>query len=150
MLGVEPDGLWIEWVFFAEIYDGVGAVDALKSECSSKFVECEEFAVILGRPAEEAEEVDEGLRQEAGIAVGGDADHGTMLALGKFGAIGGDEQGQVCKLRRIDSESLEDEQVLEGVGEVILAADDVADVEIGVVRSEERRVGKECRSRRSP
>ena len=34
---------------------------------------------------------------------------------------------------RLDAEGLEDQQVLEGVGEVILAADDVADAEIGVV-----------------
>jgi hypothetical protein len=37
------------------------------------------------------------------------------------------------ELGRRDAEGLEDEQVLEGVGEVILAADDVGDAEIGVV-----------------
>ncbi len=133
MLGVEPDGFGIEGVFFREIDDGVGAVDAFESEGGGELVEGEELAVVLGRPAEEAEEVDEGLGQEAGIAIGGDADDGAVLALGELGAIGGDEQGEMGELGRRDAEGLEDQQVLEGVGEVILAADDVADAEIGVV-----------------
>ncbi len=37
------------------------------------------------------------------------------------------------ELGRVASERLEDQQVLEGVGQVILAADDVADAQIGVV-----------------
>ena len=37
------------------------------------------------------------------------------------------------ELRRCRTEGLEDEQMLKSVGEVILAADDVADAEIGVV-----------------
>jgi hypothetical protein len=48
-----------------------------------------------------------------------------VLALGELGAIGRDEQGQMRELGRRDAEGFEDEQVLEGVGEVILAADDV-------------------------
>ena len=37
------------------------------------------------------------------------------------------------ELGRRRAETFEDEQVLEGVGEVILAADDVGDAEIGIV-----------------
>ena len=37
------------------------------------------------------------------------------------------------ELGRLDAKAFEDQQVLEGVGKVILAADDVADAEIGVV-----------------
>ena len=85
---------------FVEVDDGVGAVDALQSESGGELVESEELAVILGRPAEEAEEVDEGLGEEAGIAVGGDADDGAVAALGEFGAIGGDEQGKMGELGR--------------------------------------------------
>ncbi len=64
-------------------------------------VESEKLAVVLGRPAEQAEEVDEGLGQEARIAIGGDADDGAVLALGEFGAVGGDEQGQMGELGRL-------------------------------------------------
>ncbi len=56
-----------------------------------------------------------------------------MLALGELGAVGGDQQGEMGELGRRRAEGFEDEQVLEGVGQVILAADDVADAEIGVV-----------------
>ena len=101
VLGVEPDGLGIEGVFFSEVDDGVGAVDAFEGESGGELVEGEELAVVFGRPAEEAEEVDEGLGQEAGIAIGGDADDGAVLALGELGAIGGDEQGKMGELGRL-------------------------------------------------
>ena len=55
------------------------------------------LAVVLGRPAEQAEEVDEGVRQEAGVAIGGDADHRAVAALGELGAIGRDQQRQVAR-----------------------------------------------------
>ncbi len=106
-----------------------------------ELVESEKLAVVLGRPAEQAEEVDESLGQKAGIAIGGDADDGAVLALGELGAIGGDEQGEMRELGRLDAEGLEDQQVLEGVGEVILAADDVADAQIGVVDAGGEMVG---------
>ncbi len=142
VLGVEPDGLGIEGIFFSEVDDGVGAVDAFEREGGGEFVESEELAIVLGRPAEQAEEVDESLRQEAGVAIGGDADDGSVFALGEFGAIGGDQQRKMRELRRLDAEPFEDQQVLEGVGEVILAADDVADAEIGVVDARGEVVGR--------
>ncbi len=64
-----------------------------------------------------------------------------MFALGELGAVGGDEQRQMGELRRRDAEGFEDEQMLEGVGEVILAANDVADAEIGVVDAGGEMVG---------
>ena len=36
-------------------------------------------------------------------------------------------------MRRLDAQRLEDQDVLEGVRQVVLAADDVADAQIGVV-----------------
>ncbi len=36
--------------------------------------------------------------QKSGVAIGGDADHGAVLALGKLGAIGRDQQRQVREL----------------------------------------------------
>ena len=65
MLGVEPDGLGIEGVVFGEIHDGVGAVDAFESERGGDLVQRQKLAIVLGRPAEQAEEVDEGLGQKA-------------------------------------------------------------------------------------
>ena len=56
-----------------------------------------------------------------------------MFPFRQFGAIGGDEQGKMGELGRRGAEAFKDEQMLEGVGQVILAADNVADAEIGVV-----------------
>ena len=72
-----------------------------------EFVEGEEFAIVFGRPAEEAEEIDEGLGQEAGVAISGDADDGAVLALGELGAIGRDEQREMRELRGCDAERLQ-------------------------------------------
>ena len=133
MLGIEPDSLGVEGVFFGEIDDGVGAVDIFQGEGFTNLVEGHELAVVFGRPAQQAEKVDEGLGEEARIAVGGHADDGAVAALGELCAIGGDEQGKMGELGRRRAETFEDEQMLEGVGEVILAADDVGDAEIGIV-----------------
>ncbi len=133
MLGVEPDSFRIEGVVFLEVDHRVGAVDTLESESGGELVKCEELAVVFGRPAEEAEEVDESVGEEAGIAISGDADDGAMAALGELGAVGCDQQGQMCELGRWYAEGLEDQQVLESVGEVVLSANDVADAEVGVV-----------------
>ena len=99
MLGVEPDGLGIEGIFLGEIDHGVGAVDALQGEGRGQLRQGEEFAVILGRPAEQAEKVDEGFRQKSRVAIGGDADDRAVAALGELGAIGGDQQRKVRELR---------------------------------------------------
>ena len=100
VLGVEPDGFGIEGIVFREIDDGVGAVDAFEREGRGELVESEELAVVFGRPAEQAEEVDESLGQKARVAIGGDADDGAVLALGELGAIGGDQQRQMRELGR--------------------------------------------------
>ena len=64
-----------------------------------------------------------------------------MLALGELGAIGGNEQGKMGELGRLSAEGFEDQQMLEGVGEVILAANDVGDAQIGVVHAGGQVVG---------
>ena len=84
MLCIEPDRLGIERIFLCEIHDGICAVHVLKRESGSELVESEELAVVLGRPAQQAKKVDESLGEEAGIAIGGDADHWPVPPLGKF------------------------------------------------------------------
>ena len=93
------------------------------------------FPVVLRRPAEQAEEIDKGFRQKSGVAIGGDADHGTVAALGKFGTVGRDQQRQMRKLRRRKTRSFEDEHVLESVRQMVLAADDVGDAQVRVIRA---------------
>src|SRR6266568_5714402 len=113
MLGVEPDGFGIERGFFrrvqdcfSEIHYRVGTVDALESESGGKLLEGEELAVVLGRPAEQAEEVDEGLGQEAGIAISCDADDGAGAALGELGPVGSAQQRKMGELWRGNTDGL--------------------------------------------
>ena len=91
------------------------------------------LAVVLWRPAQQAEEIDESFWQETGVTVGGHTDHGSVTSLRELGSVGGDQQGQVRELRRSVTGGLEDEHVLEGVGEMVLAADDVTNAQVGVV-----------------
>ena len=133
VLGVEPEGLGVEGVFLGEVDHGVGAIDAFEGEEVDDFVARQFLAIVLGRPAEQAEEIDEGLRQEAGVAIGGDGDDGAVDALGELHAVGRHEQRQVREGGRLGAGGVEDQLVFEGVGEVLLAADDVGDAQVGVV-----------------
>ena len=142
VLGVQPDGLGVEGVGLGEVDHRVAAVDAFERESVDEFLAREQFAIVLGRPAEQAQKVDEGLRKEAAVAIGGDADHGTVAALGELGSIGRDQQRDVREARRGEAGGFEDEHVFEGVGEMVLAADDVADAEVGIVGAGGQVVGR--------
>ncbi len=133
MFGVKPEGFGVEGFFLGEVDDGVGAVDAFEGEEVDDFVAGELFAIVLGGPAEEAEEIEEGLGKEAGVAVGGDRYDGSVDALGKLHPVGRHEQRQVGEGRRLGAGSLEDQFVFERIGKVLLAADDVGDAEVGIV-----------------
>ena len=104
MLGVEPERLGIEGIFLGEVDDGVAAVDALERERVDQFLARHLLAIVLGRPAEQAQEVDERVRQKAGIAIGGDADHGPVVALRELGAVGRDQQRQMREVGGVDAE----------------------------------------------
>ena len=71
--------------------------------------------------------------QEAGVAIGGDGDDGAVDALGELHPVGRHQQRQVGEGGRFGAGGVEDQLVLEGVGEVLLAADDVRDAQVGVV-----------------
>ena len=73
------------------------------------------------------------MREKTDVAVSGDGDDGAVDALGKLGSVGRDEQREVRELRRLKTGGAEDQDVLEGVGEMVLSADDVGDAEIDVV-----------------
>ena len=108
-------------------------IDAFERKCVDQFLARHLLAIVLRRPAQQAQKIDEALRQKSGVAIGGDADHRPVLALRKLRAVGSDQQRQMRELRRLDAERLENQHVLEGVGQMILAANDVADAQIGIV-----------------
>src|SRR5690242_8287092 len=64
-----------------------------------------------------------------------------MPALGKFGAIGCDKKRQMGELWRLTTCCLEDQYMLERVGEVVLSADDVVDTQIGIIRTRSQMIG---------
>ncbi len=87
VLPVKPDGLGrrpVDGVVLVELHDRVGPQHAFDVELGQQLVEGEDFLVVFRRPAEQRHEVDERLRQEAGIAVVDDADDGAVLAFGKL------------------------------------------------------------------
>ena len=142
VLAIEVHCLGVKRVFFGEIHDSVGAVDVFEREGGGEFFEGKELAVVFGRPAEEAEEVDEGVGKESGIAISGDADDGAVFAFGELGAVGGNQQRKMGELRRGGTDAFKDEDVLEGVGEVVLAANDVGDAQVGVVDAGREVIGR--------
>ena len=73
------------------------------------------------------------MRQKACVAIREHAHHRPMAALRELRSIGRDQQRQVRELWRGHAKTLENEHVLEGIGEVILSADDVADAQIRIV-----------------
>ena len=132
-LGVEPHRFGIERVGFGEVHHRVAAVDAGQRERLDQVLARHLLAVVLGRPAQQAQEVHEGVRQKARVAISGHADHRAVAPLGKLGSVGRHQQRQVGEGGRLAPGRLEDQQVLKGVGEVVLAANDVADAQIGVI-----------------
>ena len=146
VLGVQPDGFGIESFVrrrggLLEIHHGVGAVDAFEGKHIDQFLARHLFAIVFWRPAQQAQKIDEGFRKESGVAVGGDADHRTVAPLGELRSVGRDKQRKMRELRRRGARAFENEHVLVGVREMILAADDVADTEIDVVRTRGEVVG---------
>ena len=107
MLGVQPDSLVIERRLIGKIHYRIGAIDALKREQVANLGQLQKFAVVLRRPAQQAKKIDKRLRQKACIAIGGHAHHGAMLALGKFGAVGGHKQRQMREMRRLQRPALQ-------------------------------------------
>src|ERR1039458_6381243 len=108
VLGVEPEGFGVEGFFrcrrgLFEIHHGVGAIDAFEREGIGKFLKGHLVTIVFWRPAEQAQKVDEGLRKEAGIAVSGDADYGTVAALRELRSVGRDQQRKMRELRRLDA-----------------------------------------------
>ena len=73
------------------------------------------------------------MRKKAGIAIGSNGNNRAMLALGKLAPSGATSKRKMREMRRLDAGRVENQNVLERVGEMILPADNVADAEIGVI-----------------
>ena len=91
----------------------------------------EDLLIALGAPAQQGDEVDDRIGQKAlrGVI----AELGADIALAHLGAVGVLDEGDVGIHGRLRAEGLEELQVLKGVHDVILAADDVRDAHLDVV-----------------
>src|SRR4051812_29338948 len=108
MLGIQPHGFWIERILFREVYRGIAVIHAFERKHVRQILARHYFAIVLGRPAQQAYKIDKRLRQKTGIAIRSDADHRSMLALRKLRSIWRDQQRQMSKVRRSHAQSLED------------------------------------------
>jgi hypothetical protein len=97
----------------------------------------EELLIRARRPADEGEEVAERLRDEALVAIRRDRHHFAVLPLRELRAVGRVDERQVRERGRLLAESLVDEDLLVGVGQVVLAADHMADRHVDVVTDDD-------------
>ncbi len=85
----------------------------------------------FGSPAEKREVVDERFGEDAHLAEAGD--RGGSVAFGEAFAIGAEDGGEVGELGDLPAEGLVDGDLLWGVRDVVVAADDVGDLHERVV-----------------
>ena len=95
------------------------------------FGERQFFAIVLGRPAEQAEIIDDGFGQKSFVEIAGERRAGVALA--HLGAVAVQDERDVRVMRRLDAEGVEERDVLGGVAQMIFAADDVRDVHLQIV-----------------
>ena len=117
MLGIQPKGLRINRTFLAEIDHGIGAVYAIERKSRRQFANGHLLAIVFGRPSQQTQKIDVADGKPM-IAIGSDADHGTVLALGELCPIGSREAAASAQTADWRSRAFEDQQVLEGVGKV--------------------------------
>src|SRR5581483_1083575 len=147
VLGIQPDRFRIKHLLgrssrLLEIDDRIGPIDTLKREGIDQFRNAHLLAIVLGRPPQQAQKIDECVWQEASVSVGGYADHGAVPPFGQFGTVGRDQQGEMSELRRGKARGLKDKHVLEGVRKMVLAANDVIDTQVDVVGARGEVVGR--------
>ena len=65
---IEPQRFGIDGVFFREIDYRVAAIDAREGKRVDQLLAVHPLAIVFRRPAQQAQEIHEGLRQEAVIA----------------------------------------------------------------------------------
>ncbi len=65
-----------------------------------------------------------------------------MAALGELGSVGRNQQRQMRELRRRVAGGFENQHVLVGVRKMILAANDVADAQVGIVGAGGQVIGR--------
>ena len=97
------------------------ALHARDVEARDQLLGREDRLVVAGAPAEQRDVVAHRGGQVAGVAQL--LHRGGAVALGELAAVGPVQQRQVAVARRAGAERVDDQQLLGGVGEVVVAAD---------------------------
>ena len=115
------------------------AADRRQVEGGDQFLFGEEL-LVTGAPAEPRQVVAQRRRQVAHGAVGVDAER--AVALGELRPVGAVDQRDVRPDRRVPAERLIDLGLAGGVGQVVVAADDVGHAHVVVVDDDGEHVGR--------
>ena len=122
----------IEPVELIEVEDGRAGRNALERKSAGELREGESLSfAVRSAQAEQRKVVDQRLGQIAKLTEGRDG--GCAVTLGEALAVRAEDGGEVGELRDGPAKGLVDGYLLWGVGDVIVAADDVGDGHEGVV-----------------
>ena len=105
--------------------------DAVERELAGQDIARDDRGLAVERPAEQRQIVDEGVGQVTGVAVL--LHRGGAVALGELFAVGTQDHGDVGERGHGRAEGLVDHDLTRGVGQVVVAADDMGDLHHGVV-----------------
>eukprot|EP00958_Prasinococcus_capsulatus_P024870 scaffold3981_cov302-Prasinococcus_capsulatus_cf.AAC.2 len=113
------------------VEDGGALGDAIQGEALDELVDGEDLLLRAVVPSEQRKEVEHGLVHVAQVV---ELPHrGGAVALGQLAAVGREDERDVRKLRALEAQGVVEESLAEGVGEVLLGADDVADAHERVI-----------------
>ena len=124
----------VDPVQFFDVEDGRVLGDAVEGELFDEFVAAEDFLIAVRRPAEEGQEVDQGIGQVPHVAVL--LDRRSAMALAHLLLVGAEDERYVGELRSFEAQGLVDDQLARRVGQVFFRADDVGDVHEGIVEDD--------------
>ncbi len=125
------DVLLVHPLALRDVELGGSAIHILEREEVDELLLAENFVIALAAPTEQGYEVNDGIGQEPFLRV--IAELSTNVALAHLGAVRVLDEGDVGVHGRLHAKGVEKLQVLEGVHDVILAADDVRNLHLDVV-----------------
>ena len=105
--------------------------DAVERKLAGQDVARDDRGLAVERPAEQRQVVDEGVGKVAGVAVL--LHRSCAVALGELLTVGAQDHGDVGERGHGRAEGLVDHDLARGVGQVVVAADDMGDLHHGVV-----------------
>ena len=105
--------------------------DAVERELAGQDIARDDRGLAVERPAKQRQVVDEGVGKVTGVAVL--LHRSCAVALGELLTVGAQDHGDVGERGHGRAEGLVDHDLARGVGQVVVAADDMGDLHHGVV-----------------